>query len=161
MELAFFIVTSLIIVGCAIAVMTTRNIVHCIFFLLVALIGLAGIYMMLGAQFLAAVQVFLYAGAITVLMLFVIMLTTTTEKSTTIEVKQSPFALAIAIFFWISMIITLNSVDWNVSKNVNVQAKTADLANFLFTKQALPFEMAGVILLAALVGAIYLAKEQA
>jgi len=140
--------------------MVSRNIVHCVFYLLVALIALAGIYWLLDAQFLAGVQVFIYAGAVTVLLLFVIMLTMTTQKSTTIEVKQSPVAIFIAGIFWVSMIIPLNTTNWGKARMLNQKpGQTIDLATALFTKQALPFEIAGVVLLAALIGAIYLAKE--
>lgn len=158
-QLIVFLAISIFIVICALAVMVTRNIVHCVFFLLVALVGLAGIYMILDAQFLATVQILIYAGAVTVLLLFVIMLTMTTEKSTTIEVKQSKPAMAIAAFFWLSMSIMLLSTDWGKAAKVKVPALTFDLAKVMFTKQVLPFEMAGVILLASLIGAIYLAKE--
>jgi NADH-quinone oxidoreductase subunit J len=157
--LIVFLLMSLLIVGCAIAVMVTRNIVHCIFYLLVALSALAGIYLLLDAQFLAGVQVLIYAGAVTVLLLFVIMLTMASEKSTTIEVQQSKTAMAISFFFWISINIMLLSAKWGNALNIKTPGITSDLAMSMFTKQILPFEASGFILLAALVGAIYLAKE--
>lgn len=159
-ELIAFLLMSILIVGCSLAVMVTRNMVHCIFYLLVALVGLAGIYMLLDAQFLAGVQVLIYAGAVTVLLLFVIMLTLTTEKSTTIEVKQSKPAMAVSFLFWISMSSLLYFANWGKAVKAKMpESQTAQLANVLFTKQVIAFEISGVILLVALVGAIYLAKE--
>lgn len=158
-ELILFIITSIVIVGCAIAMMTTKNVVHCVFYLLLALVAIAGIFMMLDAQFLAAAQVLIYAGAVSVLLLFIIMLTMTMEQSTTMRVDQSGAAIVVIGLFWVAMLFVLNSIKWK-SVSIDKAPKTLDLAKVLFTKQILPFEVAGIILLVALVGAVYLAKEE-
>ena len=135
----------------------TRNVVHASLALLLSLLAVAGIYLILFAEFLAIVQVLIYGGAITIVLLFAIMLTRTAEYPRITDNRQWPFAAAAAV----ATLAVLAGSFWtnaSVSTEPHSPALT-DLANSLFTRWAIPFEVASLVLLVALIGAIIIARE--
>lgn len=167
-ETGFFILLAVLSVITAILVIVQRNPVASAIFLIINFFCLAGIYLMLNAQFIAIIQILVYAGAIMVLFLFVIMLLNLEkEKRPVVKHKLSKFlgvVLGIVLLGLIGMIF--NSALLEGSKGNYPPEKVAALGNtevvgrLLFTEFLLPFEITSVLLLVAIIGAIVLAKRQ-
>lgn len=140
-----------------------RNPVINALFLIVVMLCLAGIYLILGAQFMAAIQLIVYAGAIMVLFLFVIMLLNLDQEKA--GIVKSAGQKGAGIILGALLLITLA---WVVSasltgKGVNPieeSTNTESIARLLFTKYLIPFEITSVILLIAVIGAIVLSKKK-
>ena len=156
MTLFLFIVAAVLVLGGGLGVVTSRNIVHAALFLLVSLIAVAGIYLILFAEFLAIVQILIYGGAILIVLLFAIMLTRGPEYPIVSNNRQWPLAIitAIIIFGVISA-----SFMWETQTTDGAHGPgLVKLGESLFTTWAIPFEIASVLLLVALIGAIIIAK---
>jgi len=127
--------------------------------MIVAFLALAGIYVVLGAPIVAATQVLVYIGAISVLILFAIMLTQEKVGSSqlTFQTQAAPAAVA-AIVIALLVTFTALGTDWHSTAD-RVRAVTEDVANALFTDYVLPFEVVGVLLLAAVIGGVFIAKK--
>ena len=134
----------------------TRNVVHAALALLLSLFAVAGVYLVLFAEFLALVQVLIYGGAIIIVLLFAIMLTRGSEYPRISNNRQWPLA-AVAALGVLGVLIPsfmINSLD-----DTEAQSPVfGDLANSLFTRWAIPFEIASLVLLVALIGAIIIAR---
>ncbi|MBD47760.1 MAG: proton-conducting membrane transporter [Dehalococcoidia bacterium] len=152
-----FTVLSGIIVGGGLGVVTTRNVVHAALFLLVSLIGVAGFYVLLLSEFLAVVQIFIYVGAIVIVLLFGIMLTRSGEYPRIADNEQWPAAVLMGLGFFALLALALLTHP-NLSDERN-EINLSILGESLFTDWALPFEIASILLLIALVGAVVLARE--
>lgn len=141
------------------AVVTLRNVIHCAVAMMICFGSLAGMYALLGAPIIAAAQVLIYLGAISVLILFAIMLTQAGDASLPAPFhRQAPIALVIALVVvglvsWAAM-----QTDWHASADA-VRVVVDTLANALFTTYALPFEIIGFLILAAIIGAIFIARR--
>ena len=160
MNPVIFIILAVITVGSALMVIISRNPVNSILFLLLAFFGLASFYVTLGAQFIAAVQLIVYAGAILVLFLFVVMLLNVGR----IEERNPAFMKALGVVTGgVLFLLILNIVSGaRITENPGLElVPTASLSEILFTKYLLPFELAGVLLTVALVGAVVLVKRKA
>ncbi len=158
---AIFYILAGIILGSAVMVVSLKNIFHCALYLVLCLFGVAGIYILLSAEFLAAVQVLIYVGAITILMIFAIMLT---AKLYNAKIKQSneqvfPGIIIVAALL-IATIFTLSRTAWKVSYEVAEVQSIVGIGNLLLTKYVLPFEVVSVVLLTALIGAIIIARKE-
>jgi NADH:ubiquinone oxidoreductase subunit 6 (subunit J) len=155
-----FYTFGLVALGGGIGMVTAQRLVHSALFLLASFLGVAAIYLLLGADFLMAVQVLVYAGAITILMLFAIMLT-----PHQIEVRRSddtPRKLGaglVAVGFLVVAGYSLVATRWPLAPTLNGSPTTEAIGRMLLGSYALPFEMASVLLLTALVGAIFIARE--
>ena len=97
MQLALFVIVAVFTLGGAIGVVATRNVVHAALFLLLSLLGVAGIYLVLFAEFLALVQVLIYGGAIIIVVLFAVMLTRSSEYPRITDNRQWPLAILTAL----------------------------------------------------------------
>lgn len=145
-------------------VITGKHILHSAFYLAVTLLCVAIYFILLRAQYLAAVQILVYIGSIVVLIIFALMLTrTNVGDSTNISNNQKIFAALIAMVLFISLAVVfyysrINIVAENVSGIQIVSMK--EFAAILFSKYTLPFEVASVLLLAALVGSVVLAMKE-
>jgi NADH-quinone oxidoreductase subunit J len=144
-----------------IMVVTTRNIVHAALFLVVALASVAGIYLLLAAPFVAFVQVIIYVGAIVVLILFGIMLTRSPVGrrvlDNSVPARLGAFVLGGGLFATFTVFL---SRAFGGARIVNRAATaTAALGTSIFKNYVLPFEAVSVLLLAALIGAIVLARR--
>ncbi|HHX41525.1 MAG TPA: NADH-quinone oxidoreductase subunit J [Armatimonadetes bacterium] len=144
----------------ALMVVSVRNIVHAALFLALCFAGVAGIYVLLRAEFLAVAQVLIYIGAITVLFLFGIMLTRhITGQNIPQLVAHWKWALAGSCAFLLLLLHLIAHTEWRVVEAVPRDSTTA-LGLALVERYVLPFELASVILLAAVVGAVVLAKQE-
>jgi len=158
-----FIVAAAVTLGAAIMVVTTRKLLHAAVWLILSLLGVAVFYVLLNAGFLAVAQLVIYIGAIAILMIFAIMLTRHLALDIGPQVNRSwPWALLIAILLFGGLIWLLSS--WSdVSAELPVMSSRADplrdLGVALVSPNAyvIPFELASILLLAALIGAIYVA----
>jgi NADH-quinone oxidoreductase subunit J len=159
-----FIVLSLITIVSGLAVIFARNPVYSVLALIVAFFAIAGHYILLNAQFLAAVHIIVYAGAIMVLFLFVIMmlnLNKETEPQKAINIKMA--AVVAAGVLMITLIGALRSADSipqpsNLDGNIGL---VSNLGKVLFSDFLIPFEISSVLFLAAMVGAVMLGKKTA
>ncbi len=155
----FYMIASFIL-GTAVLTVTSKRIVHSALYLFLSLLAVGMIYLLLGSQFLAGMQVFIYAGAITVLMLFVVMLT-----AGEVPVPQSflGFRKAITILaagaFFLLVVRATYGVKWAAVARPGAPT-TADLASILFQRYVVPFELSAIVLTIALIGAIVLAREE-
>jgi len=165
-EKLFFYLFAAGIIGASLLMVTRSNVIHAALLLVLTFFFLSGVYILAGAEFLAVVQVLLYAGGIMVLYLFSIMLMNV-EISVRLRQfhRQSFFAviaaLVLAAEVWMvlrrgSAYPTFKGYSWFVGATPgNVEA----LGSVLYTKYLFPFEVASVLLLAAMIGAIVLAKR--
>jgi NADH-quinone oxidoreductase subunit J len=155
-----FVVFSGTMLLAAILVVTMRDIIRCGLAMMVCFGALAGIYVMVGAPLVAAAQVLVYIGAISVLILFAIMLTESklAPSRLVFQTQAAPAALA-AVLLAIVSVLAILATDWGeLAERVNVA--TRDVAKVLFSEWVLPFEVVGVLLLAAVIGGVFLAKRE-
>ena len=157
--IGFYAFGALSIAG-AIGMITARRLVHSALFLVASFIGVAAIYLLARADFLAAVQVLIYAGAIMILMLFAIMLTPKQiEVRQTGQWAQRLAAGLVSVSFLLVAGFTLLGTRWPVAATLPDQPTTETIGQVMLSSYVLPFEMASVLLLAAMIGAILIARE--
>jgi NADH-quinone oxidoreductase subunit J len=159
-EVAFL---ALAVVGglAGVLVVTSRNIVHAALWLVVALASVAGVFLLLAAPFVAFVQVIIYVGAIVVLILFGIMLTRAPVGRRVLDNSLRARIGALVIGGGLFAMLTWFMVDAWSGERINNRAatSTAALGNAIFRNYVLPFEAVSILLLAALIGAIVLARR--
>lgn len=157
-QVAFAVVAALIVVS-ALRLVTTKNVVHGALYLVLVLAGAAILYLLFLAEFVAWVQVLIYVGAVIVLLLFGLMLTRAPIGRTALDNQQRGFAALVAL----AVFTITSTVLWRAFEGRQISFgkafDTANLGNVLFTRFVLPFEVVSVVLLAALVGAVVLAKR--
>ncbi len=153
-----FLISALLTVGGAFGVVLLPNLVHCAFSLALSLLGVAGIFMLLDAPFLAVIQVLVYVGGIVVLILFAIMLThRMMGKEERQFNKQSPIALVFVIVFLAILTASL-WISWETPKPL--EDTTTLIANEVFHRYFLPLQILAVILLLSAIGALVLARDR-
>lgn len=158
-QIAFLILGSLVLLM-ALLVVSVRNIVHAALSLVACFAGVAGIYVLLQAEFLAVAQVLIYIGAITVLILFGIMLTRQiTGRDTPPLASHWRGSLVAAALFFILLLYVVRNGPWPVTEGAAMDS-TVGVGQLLALQYVLPFELVSLILLAALVGAVLIAKEE-
>jgi NADH-quinone oxidoreductase subunit J len=158
-QVVFFLVAGLTLTAGFLTVLL-RNVFHAGLALVGTFFGVAAIYLMLEAEFLAVVQVLVYIGAIAVLILFAIMLTRGLMKNedSNINKQWAWAALAIGTLF-LGMFLVILQVPWRYSGTAIYRDTTPFLGTELLTTYVLPFEVVSVLLLAALIGAFIIARE--
>ncbi len=160
MEWAIFGITALISIACAVAMILSNNAVHSALFLVLNFTGVAVLYLLLQAPFLAMIQITVYAGAIMVLFLFVIMLLG--AEKTYVERDalgwQRPLALVLGLLLLAEAIFVLfgRGAEGVAQTQVAELGSPRAIAEALFTSYLLPFEITSILLLVALVGAVVL-----
>ena len=138
---------------------TLRNIIHSAIAMMVCFGSLAGMYALLGAPIVAAAQVLIYLGAISVLILFAIMLTQAGDANLPSPFHRQAALAALAALVVVGLIgWAVTQTDWG-NVTVIIAVGLATLSRALFTDYALPFEILSLLLLAAIIGAIYLARR--
>jgi len=156
-SLALFYVYALAAVAGAVGLVIARSLVHAVMWLFLTLVSVAALFLLMGSQFLAAMQLFVYGGAITVLVLFVLMVAPPSAESVG---RRSPITRWIAIgtsaVFFGMLVFAMGATRYETS--APAQPDTAALAELLFSRYMLPFEVAGLLLTIALVGSIVLAR---
>lgn len=160
-EVLIFYMVSFVVVGSACVVAFSRNIVHSAFSLLGTFGGVAGLYVFLGADFVAAVQVLIYVGGILVLILFAVMLTHRISdiRITNRTVGRIPALAAVAVFLGI-LIHAIGETRWAKAGEVAYDPTTAVIGDLFLGDYLLPFQIAAVVLLVALIGAITLSRKE-
>jgi NADH-quinone oxidoreductase subunit J len=167
-EIAFYTLSAFIL-GFAVLVISTRDTVHSVLFLVLDFLFVAALYVLLGAPFLAVIQILVYAGGIVVLYLFVVMLVNLKRPP---EAHEDPhrrtklgFWLAAAILVELAAIATYSYVGSapprtaDVIGAIPVTGNTEQVGWLLYTNYLIPFEIASMLLLVAMIGAIVLAKR--
>ena len=165
-QILFILFGAVSLIG-AVAVISFRHPIYSALSLVVTFFAQAGLFLLLGAHFVAAVQVIVYAGAIMVLFLFVIMLLNlgTLSVKGAIGGKLKGFAIILGILLAIEGIYIATNVLNNTAiaaaqpATVSPNTTTYDIGELLFSKYLLPFEVTSLILLAALIGVIVLVKR--
>jgi NADH-quinone oxidoreductase subunit J len=167
--IAFYFISAFIL-GFAVLVISTKDTVHSVLFLVVDFLFVAALYVLLGAPFLAAIQILVYAGGIVVLYLFVVMLVNLKRPP---EAHSDPhrqtrvgFAMAAAVIFEL-VAVALYSMGKPVlplaseaTAAIPVSGNTEQVGWLLYTSYLIPFEIASMLLLVAMIGAIVLAKRE-
>jgi len=157
---ALFWIFAAVMIGSGLMVVTMRDIIRCGLAMIVCFGALAGIYVILGATLLAAAQVIVYIGAISVLILFAIMLTQTKDAPSRLVFQTQAVPAAIAsIVIAIIIALAVVATDWGeAAQRFRITADA--LSKVLFESYVLPFEVISVLLLAAVIGGVYLAKRE-
>ncbi len=167
MELGFFLFFAAVAVASALLVVIARSPVHSALALMVCLVQVAALFILLGSPFLAAIQIFVYVGAVMVLFLFVIMMLDVRQAARVRFLGRGTFpTLVVLVLLGTEMLVLLlGSQRFPAAAAGGEGAVGADplkaLSTTLFTDYLFPFEVASVILLVALVGAIVLARSEA
>ena len=164
--IAFYTISAFIL-GFAVLVISTKDTVHSVLFLVLDFLFVAGLYVLLGAQFLAAIQVLVYAGGIVVLYLFVVMLVNLKRPP---EAYEDPhrrtklgFGLSAAVLFELGAIAAYGyakPAPALAAQTLPVTGNTEEVGWLLYTSYLIPFEVASMLLLVAMIGAIVLAKRE-
>jgi NADH:ubiquinone oxidoreductase subunit 6 (subunit J) len=137
-----------------------RDIIRCGLAMIVCFAALAGLYVLAGAPVVAAAQVLVYIGAISVLVLFAIMLTQSKVAPSSLVFQTQAFPAAIAAAVLALLIaVTVAATDWPEA-GTRIWTSTTELARTLFADFTLPFEVVSVLLLAAVIGGVYIAKRE-
>lgn len=161
-EILFWILSAMTL-GCALGVILSRNPIKSILFLIALFFSISGHYLMMNAQFLAVVNIIVYAGAIMVLFLFVIMLmnlNTDVEPQKSLLVQMAAIISGGALF--LVVIAALHTADMNalpLSTSGDL-GLIRNLGKILFQKYVLPFELSSVLFLSAMVGAMVIGKKE-
>ncbi len=159
-DLIFFII-ALVTVGSAAVVVLSRSLIYSAFALLFTFFGVASIYILLGADFLAGTQVLIYVGGILVLLLFGVMLT---HRLYNLNLKTETFQLVpgilIAFAVFVSLALAAVNTKWKFVTDKQVQPTTDTIGTLFMTEYLLPFEVASILLLVALIGAAMLVRRR-
>lgn len=156
---AFWILAA-ITVGSAFGTAAVRNLIHAVALLVISFTGVAGLYITLSADFLAVTQVLIYVGAISILMLFAVMLTPRGERGNQEGFLRLPAVLLTGLTA-VTMILVALDTDWNISSRDGFEDTATAIGEALLDKFVLPFEIASVLLLVAMLGAIVLVRPEA
>lgn len=153
-----FYVYALVAVAGAAGLVMARDMARAVMSLFATLVAIAALFLLLGNEFLAAMQLFVYGGAVTVLVLFALMLSRRHGDSATRAAGVgTKLAASVSLAFFAVLAFTLGTAEFEQA--APAAQDTAALATILFSRYVLPFEIAGLILTLALIGAVVLARE--
>jgi NADH-quinone oxidoreductase subunit J len=160
-EVLFYLVSACAVIS-AFFVVFSKSPMHSIIALIISFFSISGLYIMLNAQFLGVVQIIVYSGAIMVLFLYVLMMLNLKEKDE--PLKESGFQILAAICGGLVFVGFLGALkgyeEIDFPSNPDSQiGLTKNLGHLLFSEYVLPFELAGILFLAALVGAVMIGKR--
>jgi NADH-quinone oxidoreductase subunit J len=159
-EDALFWILAAVMLGAAFLVVTLRDIIRCGLAMIVSFMALAGIYVLMGAPLLGAAQVIVYIGAISVLVLFAIMLTQTKDAPSRLVFQTQAVPAAIAsVIVAVLIALAVAATDWG-ELTERVRLATSRMSLVLFEQFVFPFEIVSVLLLAAVIGGVFLAKRE-
>jgi NADH-quinone oxidoreductase subunit J len=157
----FFLLFAVLTVGGGLVVATTPRIIHAVFALLFAFSGVAGLYVLLQADFLAAAQIMVYVGGILVLLLFGVMLT---HRVTEVDLKAAAIqrfpAAVICLAVLVVLLLVIHTTPWPQAEPKAWEGTARQLGEHIMTDYLLPFEAVSILLLGALMGAALLARAE-
>ena len=159
-ELLGFAILAIVAISGALLLLTLKKVVHMVVAAVFVFISIAGLYVTLSAEFVAAVQILIYSGAITIMMLFGIMLTKHND-----EEQQKPnrwrkmFVFLGVLAFAVTVYLGIYDLNIPVEQVALHESNTEQIGIALYSKYVIPFELTSVLLLVALVGAVILAKR--
>ncbi len=156
-NIAFYALSILTLVSAG-GVMVSRNLLHAVLFLIVTFIGVAGFFVLLSAEFIAMAQIVIYVGAIAVLILFAIVLTPRSVRDNSETAMVGP-AILLGIALVTVFLFVIHDTAWSTG-GTDVGLSASALGRALLSTWVLPFEIASVLLTAALVGAIMLVRSE-
>jgi NADH-quinone oxidoreductase subunit J len=160
MMLALFFALAVIAIAGAISLILQRHPIHSALSLIVVMVSLAGLYLLLGAEFISAVQIIVYAGAIMVLFIFVIMLLNAgVEERTNFSRMAAYFGVPLAVVLAAGLAWSVSSGAQALSTAAGQITSTRGLATMLFREYAFPFELTSILILIAILGAVVLAQR--
>lgn len=168
-DTVLFYVLAALILGSAIMTITRRNVVYSAVWLISTLVGVAGIFLLQGAEFLAGVQVIVYIGGIMVLFLFVIMLVPLEEEASQRRFSNQKWlalgaGLAVLAMLAVIVVRGVGSLDHPGAAPPpgpgSLTQNSESVGQVLFTEYLLPFELASILLLVAIIGAIVMSKAR-
>ena len=156
----FYLIAAIIVVSAAVVVFSS-NIVYSAFSLVGTFGGVAGIYVLLGADFVAAVQILIYVGGIVVIILFAVMLThrIADVQVTNRSVGKIPALIVTGLMITL-LVSTILESSWTKADQVAHDPTTAQIGELFLTDYLLPFELASIVLLVALIGAVTLSRKE-
>ena len=152
-----FWVLAAITLGSALMVSLVRDLIHAVLFLILSFIGVSGLYVTLSADFVAVVQVLIYAGAVSVLMLFAILLTPRSARDNASVSYRAPISIVAGLVGAVIVFVAVNT-NWATVEDDRFDTTAAEIGRALLDPYALPFEIASVLLVIAMVGAIILVR---
>lgn len=156
--IAFYVLAAMTL-GSALAVVVVRNLIHAVIALIGTFSGLAGLYVTLSADFIAITQILIYIGAISILFLFAIVLTPQSGRNNQESFLRIP-ALALSTLVGAVLIYVAVDTKWNLSDREGFEETTSTIGELLLDKYVLPFEIASVLLLVAILGSIILVRPE-
>ena len=160
-EMLGFAILALVAISGALLLLTLKKVVHMVVAMVFTFISIAGLYVTLSAEFVAAVQILIYSGAVTIMMLFGIMLTKHNDQ----EQKKQPdkwrrfFVFLSVLAIGVTVYIGIYDLSIPVEQVPLHENNTEQIGVMLYSKYIIPFELISILLLAALVGAVILAKR--
>ena len=164
-EIAVWLLAA-VTVGGALGVVRTQRLFRAALMLVVSFAGVAGIFALINAEFLAVVQVLIYGGGVAVLVIFAVMVTSDVAEGNR-NTRTQPFALLAAAALLVTFVFAIVQAEWDILPNdlpaplAGVFVDTpAAIGGLLLNEYVLPFEIAGIVLLAAVVGALALVRER-
>jgi NADH-quinone oxidoreductase subunit J len=160
--LFYFWVFSIALLGAAVSVVAMRNIIHCALSLALSFVCSAGIFVRFGAEFLAAAQILIYAGAVTILVFFALMMSQRIiGRDIIYKNRQSIWASLVSIVMALVLIGILSHGNWNymVQPSTNIPDNTKLIGRSLMLSYTLVFWVAGFLLTISMIGALMLAKK--
>ncbi|MBF0380617.1 MAG: NADH-quinone oxidoreductase subunit J [Magnetococcales bacterium] len=162
-DIIFYLFATITVVA-ALGVVSSKNQVHSVLFLVLAFFTTAALFVLLGAEFLAAILVMVYMGAVAILFLFVVMMLDVEFASLKKEaIQYLPLGIAVGVVILVEMVVIITQVHIEPNSMVAVAGEvtnTMEIGRILYTKYLLPFEIASLILLVALVGAVVLTLRE-
>ncbi len=160
--LIFFVLAGLAVLG-ALSLVLQKHPIHSALSLIVVMVCLAGLYLLMGAEFIAAVQIIVYGGAIMVLFIFVIMLLNAGEEERTDFSKIAKFAglpLALALTASIAAGVVKSGAAAGTPEHAVIPKATEQISSMLFKEFVYPFELTSFLILVAIMGALVLAQRE-
>jgi len=160
-QIAVFLVLAAITVAGALSLILQRHPIHSALSLIVVMVALAGLYLLQGAEFVAAVQIIVYAGAIMVLFVFVIMLLNAGEEDPANVSRMARFVgVPLGSVFLVEVAYWIGKAAMHLGSAPPEAVSTRDLSTLLFREYVFPFEMTSILILIALLGALVLARRE-
>lgn len=155
---AFYILSALT-VGSALAIVLVRNLIHAVVFLVITFLGVAGLYITLSADFIGVVQILIYSGAISILVIFAIVLTPQSSRDNNETFMRLP-AIVVAVCMATMLSFVAIDTDWNISDRGGFEETASVIGEALLDKYILPFEIAAALMLVAMLGAIIIVRPE-